>query len=475
MSGTKSAFSQCLDWGWTEDELKSCFRHGWSAELIVAEIERLKSVPIDSGKLYCTDETARQTFMEIHPEFFIDSEDYIPEPEEDLPPRMARPAAQFQKKPHDFYWYPYIPAGDVTALVAPSGTGKTYIACWLLAQATKGGWLPGDADVFKLMHSKKPGPRNAMYISSEEDGGELRARLEACGADLEKVFILDKTDSLDMSFTDGFTEFKNTIKAYNPAIVIIDPVQAYLGYDLDVSKVNHVRQAMQKLAVIAHECSCAIVIIMHVNKKPQGENINNAAIGSTEFINTSRSALMITYSENPDENDTRVMVHTKQNYTPNGAGESIRFTFTAGGGLAYDGHSAITRALMEEAARERKPINKLMEEKQIKRDTSRKLIASIKELVKDAFVVDVAFEEMKDLFGEDIFGGAARYSMALKNCEYQLSKDDIKIEYKTASGKPKKKTYNGKQQLSFTIVKGAEQKPELFDQDEPDEPDESNE
>lgn len=469
MSGTKSAFSQCLDWGWTEDELKSCFRHGWSAELIVAEIERLKSVPIDSGKLYCTDETARQTFMEIHPEFFIDSEDYIPEPEEDLPPRMARPAAQFQKKPHDFYWYPYIPAGDVTALVAPSGTGKTYIACWLLAQATKGGWLPGDADVFKLMHSKKPGPRNAMYISSEEDGGELRARLEACGADLEKVFILDKTDSLDMSFTDGFTEFKNTIKAYNPAIVIIDPVQAYLGYDLDVSKVNHVRQAMQKLAVIAHECSCAIVIIMHVNKKPQGENINNAAIGSTEFINTSRSALMITYSENPDENDTRVMVHTKQNYTPNGAGESIRFTFTAGGGLAYDGHSAITRALMEEAARERKPINKLMEEKQIKRDTSRKLIASIKELVKDAFVVDVAFEEMKDLFGEDIFGGAARYSMALKNCEYQLSKDDIKIEYKTASGKPKKKTYNGKQQLSFTIVKGAEQKPELFDQDEPDE------
>lgn len=475
MSGTKSAFSQALDYGFSEEEIKSCYARGWSAERIVSELEGWINTPSGSGKLSCTPETARETFIEVFPNLFTDSREEPEEPEEDLPPRMARPAAQFQRKPHQFYWYPYIPAGDVTALIAPSGTGKTYIACWLLTQATIGGWLPGDADFNKLMHCKKPAPRNAMYISSEEDGGELRARLEACGADLEKVYILDKTDSRDMSFTEGFTEFKNTIKAYSPAIVIIDPVQAYLGYNLDVSKVNHVRQAMQNLSVIAHECDCAIVIIMHVNKKPQGENINNAAIGSTEFINASRSALMVTYSENTAENDTRVLVHTKQNYTPNGAGESIRFTFTAGGGLVYDGHSAITRELMEEAAREHKPIAKLMEEKQLKHETSKRLIAAIKELVKDAFVVDVAFEEMKDLFGEEIFGGAARYSIALKNCEYQLSKDDIRIEYKTASGKPKKKTYNGRQQLSFTIVKGTEQKPELFDQDEPDDQDEINE
>lgn len=466
MSGTKSAFSTALDYGFSEEEIKSCYARGWSAERIVSEIEGWIDTPSGSGKLSCTPETARETFIEVFPILFTDSREEPEEEEEDLPPRMARPAAQFERKPHQFYWYPYIPAGDVTALVAPSGTGKTYISCWLIAQATKGGWLPGDADINKLLHSKKPEPRNALYISSEEDGGEISARLEACGADMEKAFILDKTDSRGMSFTEGFTEFKNTIKAYNPAIVIIDPVQAYLGSNLDVSKVNHVRQAMQNLSVIANECSCAIVIIMHVNKKPQGENINNAAIGSTEFINASRSAVMLTYSEKPEEHDTRVLVHTKQNYTPNGAGESIRFTFTAGGGLAYDGHSAITRELMEEAARERKPLAKLMEEKQIRRETTTKLAAAIKELVKDVDVMNVAFEEMKDLFGEDIFGGAARYRTALKNCEYLLTQEGISLEFETLSGNPRKKTYNGKQQNSFTILKALKPQPELYDQDE---------
>ena len=49
-------------------------------------------------------------------------------------------------------------------------------------------------------------------------------------------------------------------------LVIIDPVQAFIGADVDMNRANEVRPVFRKLGMIAEKTGCAIVLIGHLNK-----------------------------------------------------------------------------------------------------------------------------------------------------------------------------------------------------------------
>lgn len=108
-----------------------------------------------------------------------------------------------------------------------------------------------------------------------------------------------------MDFTDGYEDFVQTIKRYNPRLVIIDPWHAFLGAGVDINRVNAVRPVFQRLANMAKVCNCGMILVSHVNKRAQGENANNAATGSTDFINAARSALRVIFNDEPGMKDTR--------------------------------------------------------------------------------------------------------------------------------------------------------------------------
>jgi len=52
----------------------------------------------------------------------------------------------------------------------------------------------------------------------------------------------------------------------NARLVIIDPVQAFLGADVDMNRANEVRPIFRSLGDIAQATGCAIVLIGHLNK-----------------------------------------------------------------------------------------------------------------------------------------------------------------------------------------------------------------
>ena len=201
---------------------------------------------------------------------------------------IARSADEFGEDKTEFVWYPYIPVGDYSVLMADGGTGKTILCCGIAAAISKGEALPGD---YFNEWSNTPG--NTLIISAEDRGELLKKRLAASGADLKNVYILDCMDSEGMDFTDGYEDFVQTIKRYNPRLVIIDPWHAFLGAGVDINRVNAVRPVFQRLANMAKVCNCGMILVSHVNKRAQGENANNAATGSTDFINAARSALRV--------------------------------------------------------------------------------------------------------------------------------------------------------------------------------------
>lgn len=61
-------------------------------------------------------------------------------------------------------------------------------------------------------------------------------------------------------------ELKKAIVENNARLVITDPIQAYLGADVDMNRANEVRPIFMRLGQVAQRTGCAILLIGHLNK-----------------------------------------------------------------------------------------------------------------------------------------------------------------------------------------------------------------
>lgn len=321
-----------------------------------------------------------------------DAQQAPPQAETPPPVRRAKPAATFGEDNTKFLWFPYLPVGDYSVLMASGGTGKTVLCCGIAAAVSTGKPLPGDE------FEQTPG--NVLIISAEDRGEVLKKRLVNSGADLLRVFILDCSDSIGMDFTENYPEFRATVQAHCPALVIVDPWHGFLGDRVNIDRVNVMRPVLQKLAHLAKECQCAMILVSHVNKRSQGENINNAAQGSADFINASRSAFQVIFDG--DNENSRILVHTKSNYVP--YGQSVRYRIEDGG-VVWDGFSDITRQTLELAARRRSAPWEVIQHDQEHTAASNALVDALKQSANQFTPTRYTYDEFKLLHSDLIFGG----------------------------------------------------------------------
>ena len=204
---------------------------------------------------------------------------------------------------------------------------------------------------YKLNTGYPPVP--TLLLSAEDKGEILRSRLRAAGADLSRVAIIDCTASGDFDLTDRLGELSAAVEAVGAGLLVVDPWHAFVGGDTNINQINTLRPILAGVAAMAKARRCAVILISHVNKKAQGENANNAAAGSVDFINAARSALRVTFETNA-KSPYRLMVHTKSNYAA--YGDTVRYVLDTpedGGtpAVRFDGFSEITRDVLEIAAR----------------------------------------------------------------------------------------------------------------------------
>lgn len=331
------------------------------------------------------------------------------QPPEPVKTRTAKPASAFGEDDTKFLWYPYLPVGDYSVLMAPGGVGKTVLCCGIAAAVSSGVSLPGDE--FQCAG------QNVLIISAEDRGELLKRRLSLSGADLDRVYILDCGDSIGMDFAANYGEFAATMKEYSPALVIVDPWHAFSGSDADINRANVLRPLLQKLSHLAKECECAMLLVSHVNKRAQGENANNAATGSSDFINAARSAFRLVFDERDE--DCRVLVHTKSNYAA--YGKSVRYRISDGG-VVWEGFSEITKQTLELAARRRSTPWEVMQEDAGRGAANTALIEALENSANGFDPIRLTYEELKETYGELIFGGS-QPKRALDNVTARLTED----------------------------------------------------
>lgn len=210
----------------------------------------------------------------------------------------------------DWLWYPYIPFGKLTIVQGNPGEGKTFFAMQLAAACTNQKYLP-DMEPFE--------PFNMIFQTAEDGLGDtVKPRLVSSGADLQRVLVIDDTEN-PLTLADDRIE--KAIRENNARLMVIDPLQAFLGANVDMNRANEVRPVFRKLADIAQSTGCAIVMIGHLNKA-SGTQSTYRGLGSIDIAAVVRSILFV--GKVKDEPTTRGIVHEKSSLVP--PGQALAFS-----------------------------------------------------------------------------------------------------------------------------------------------------
>mgnify|MGYP004512988967 FL=1 len=218
--------------------------------------------------------------------------------------------SEVQQTEVEWLWYPYIPFGKLTIIQGNPGEGKTFFAMQLVAACTNRKFLP-QMEPFE--------PFNMIFQTAEDGLGDtVKPRLLSAEADLERVLVIDDADN---PLTLADERIENAIRENNARLVIIDPLQAFLGANVDMNRANEVRPIFRRLADVAQAANCAIVMIGHPNKAA-GSQSTYRGLGSIDITAVVRSLLFI--GKVRTDPTTRVIVHEKSSLAP--PGQSLAFS-----------------------------------------------------------------------------------------------------------------------------------------------------
>ena len=228
--------------------------------------------------------------------------------------------------PVEWLWKPYLPFGKLSVLQGNPGEGKTYFAMHLAAACTNGKLLP---------NMERMEPFNVIYQTAEDGLGDtVKPRLIEAGADLDRVLVIDDSE-VQLTLSDERIE--KAIIENNARLVIIDPIQAYLGADVDMNRANEVRPIFMRLGQVAQRTGCAILLIGHLNKAAGMQSLQRG-LGSIDIAAAVRSVMFI--GKLKHDPTIRILTNEKSSLAPPGV--SLAFSLGDEGGFRWVGEYDIT-------------------------------------------------------------------------------------------------------------------------------------
>ena len=218
-----------------------------------------------------------------------------------------------ESKEISWLWYPFIPYGKLTIIQGDPGEGKTTLVLNIAAVLSKGQGLDE--------HMKPEQPLHIIYQTAEDGLADtVKPRLEKAQADCNNIFVIDETD-VSLSMLDERIE--QAILKEKAKLMILDPIQAYLGAKMDMNRANEARDMTKHLGQVAERTGCAIVLIGHMNKNAGGK-VAYRGMGSIDFFAVARSVLLV--GRVKGQENRRAMIQIKNNLAKRGHAKSFVLT-----------------------------------------------------------------------------------------------------------------------------------------------------
>jgi hypothetical protein len=212
-------------------------------------------------------------------------------------------------------WDGWVPLGALTVVAGEPGLGKSTLTGAHLAACITRGALAGE------LHGN---PADVLIASAEDDwSAVIVPRLMAANGNLERVHRVDISDDdgagtfilpddvkrLELAL-DVLAEAGRTV-----AMLVVDPIGAFLSAGTDSHKDASVRRALTPAAQLAMDRGMAVVAVAHLTKDASARLMSRVS-GSVAFGAAPRS--VIGFARDPDDPDgeqgaDRIIVHAKSN------------------------------------------------------------------------------------------------------------------------------------------------------------------
>jgi putative DNA primase/helicase len=232
-----------------------------------------------------------------------------------------RRASEVVPRVIEWLWPGRIAKGMISVFCGDPGMGKGLVTCDLTAALTTGRDFP-DAP-------NNNAPIDVVMLFCEDGQADtVRPRLEAAGADLERVTFLDSDVSpteLDKDADGKLEEARflaldkdiRLLRNYlllnpNTKLIVIDPVTSYLG-DASMNKEQEVRRVLGPLAQLAEETGVAVILVMHFNKRNDVSALHRV-MGAVANTGVGRATFL--FAEDKDNKKSFLFVCAKFNIGP---------------------------------------------------------------------------------------------------------------------------------------------------------------
>jgi len=213
---------------------------------------------------------------------------------------MLTPLSEVEAEEIQWLWEPYIPSRKLTLIEGNPGDCKTWLALAIAVKEVEKG-------------------HTVVYASCEDGIADtIKPRVEAIepGLDLRRFLILEGKQGKG-GITQPFTlkdirELEQALVAYRPSLVVLDPIQGFLGADVDMHKANEVRAKLAGIIKLAEKHRCAFLLVRHL-AKARAERAIYRGLGSIDFSAAARSILLV-----GEKDRKRVMVQVKNSLSKKG-------------------------------------------------------------------------------------------------------------------------------------------------------------
>ena len=301
----------------------------------------------------------------------------------------------------NWLWYPYIPIGKITIVAGDPGDGKSTMMMNLIEEISKGGTMPDGSQIGR--------PSKVIYQCSEENAGDtIKPRFDSCGADCTKIGFINEEVHDGLTLDDE--RIGRMIAEFRPRLVVLDPIQAYLGTQSDLTMITKARKLMRRLTSWATVNKCAIVLISHLNKSDGKKDIYRS-FGSIDVVAAARSVLMV--ERDPEDWDLRIVRQVKNNLAP--AGDDLMFSLTKEEGFKWVENNTVKKRLLQ---RPDLPKNKhelaaiLIKEALAEGDVES---LKIKSIMKQYGIGDKTMQETKEKLGVSSFRKMRKWYWHMEN------------------------------------------------------------
>jgi hypothetical protein len=220
--------------------------------------------------------------------------------------------ATVEAVPVSWLWPNRLPLGKLVIIDGDPGNGKSMLTLDIAARVSLGSSWPDGTQ------SDLTEPAGVVLVCAEDAAADtLRPRLDAAGADTNRIAVLDgvkgtRDRDAEPFVLDHLDALEDAVTSKKARLVVVDPLMAFLPVHTNSHNDQHVRQILTPLGKLAERLGVTVLVVRHLNKSSEGRALTRGG-GSMGIIGASRMAHLVAPDPTDPTGAIRAFAATKTN------------------------------------------------------------------------------------------------------------------------------------------------------------------